>query len=112
MLRSPLGRLRVIGVVEGASFLLLLGVAMPLKYAFGQPWMVSVVGAAHGGLWIAYLVAVVNVRLSLGWSWRKVAQALVASVVPFGPFVLEPRLREEQLGLELAGVTGERAMLR
>jgi integral membrane protein len=102
MLRSPLGRLRVIGVVEGASFLLLLGVAMPLKYAFGRPEMVSVVGAAHGGLWIAYLASVLDVRLSLGWSWLKVMRAIVASIVPFGPFMLEPRLREEQRGRELA----------
>jgi integral membrane protein len=96
MLSAPLGRLRVVGLVEGASFLLLLGVAMPLKYMLDMPQMVSVVGAAHGGLWLAYVACVIDVRLAHDWGWVKVAQALVASVLPFGPFVLEPRLRAEQ----------------
>jgi integral membrane protein len=100
MLSSPLGRLRVVGMIEGASFLLLLGVAMPLKYLLGQPQMVSLVGAAHGGLWLAYIAAVIDVRLSVGWGWRRVTQALVASVLPFGPFVLEPSLRAEHERLE------------
>jgi integral membrane protein len=96
LLSSPLGRLRVIGMIEGASFLLLLGVAMPLKYMLGMPQMVSIVGAAHGGLWLAYLASVLEVKLALGWGWLRVTQAVVASVLPFGPFVLEPRLRAEQ----------------
>jgi integral membrane protein len=94
-LQTPVGRLRVVGLVEGASFLLLLFVAMPLKYMAGLPEYVSVVGAIHGALWIAYLATIAEVRLRVRWSWTRVAQALAASVLPFGPFVLEARLREE-----------------
>lgn len=100
MLASPLGRLRVIGVVEGASFLLLLGIAMPLKYAYGMPQYVTVVGATHGALWIAYLIALVDVRFARNWDIRRVSIAFVASILPFGPFLLEPRLRREQLEAE------------
>jgi integral membrane protein len=104
LLRSPLGRLRVIGLIEGASFLLLLFIAMPLKYMAGMPQYVSVVGAAHGGLWLLYLAAVIDVRTSIAWPWRRVLTALVASVLPFGPFVLEPQLKGEQR--QLAAATG------
>jgi integral membrane protein len=95
LIRTPVGRLRVIGIVEGVSFLLLLGVAMPLKYMAGMPEYVRVVGALHGALWMAYLAALADVRLNAGWAWRRVTWALIASVLPFGPFVLEAQLRDE-----------------
>jgi integral membrane protein len=101
LLASPLGRLRAIGIIEGASFLLLLFVAMPLKYMVGMPQYVSVVGAIHGGLWIVYVASIIDVRRAIDWPWRRVMHALVASVVPFGPFVLEPGLRAEQRELAL-----------
>ena len=52
---TTLNRLRSVGILEAISFLLLLGIAMPLKYAFGQPEMVRIVGMAHGVLWILYV---------------------------------------------------------
>ncbi len=44
------------GRIEGVSLLLLLGVAMPLKYLAGQPLAVTVVGSVHGALWVIYMV--------------------------------------------------------
>jgi integral membrane protein len=102
VVRTSFGRLRVIGIVEGISFLLLLGVAMPLKYIVGRPEMVSTVGMAHGILWLAYVACVVDVRLTHGWPMARCATALVASVLPFGPFVLEPSLRREAAALQQA----------
>lgn len=52
---TTLHRLRSVGLLEAISFLLLLGVAMPLKYMFDQPEMVRIVGMAHGVLWILYV---------------------------------------------------------
>lgn len=108
---SRLGRLRAVGLVEGASFLLLLFVAMPLKYIGGMPQYVSVVGAIHGALWITYVIAIIDMRIATGWPWRRVMQALVASVLPFGPFVLEPGLRAEQRAHELAATAPPRREL-
>jgi integral membrane protein len=96
IVNDPITRLRIVGVLEGASFLLLLGVAMPLKYMAGMPGMVRVVGMAHGLLWIAYVAAVIDVRLVRGWRPGRVARALLASVLPFGPFVFDASLRSEQ----------------
>src|SRR5262249_12017979 len=60
VLNSAIGRLRLVGYAEGVSFLLLLGVAMPLKYAAGMPEVVFWVGLAHGILFMLYVAAVAH----------------------------------------------------
>ena len=91
-LQTPLGRLRVVGWWEGLSFLLLLLVAMPLKYFAGWPLGVRVVGIAHGGLFLLYLVAAIQAAVEYGWTWQRTALVLVASVLPAGPFVVDARV--------------------
>ena len=95
MLKTPLDRLRIIGLLEGASFLVLLFIAMPLKYMAGLPQMVRVVGSAHGLLFVIFVLAVLDVAVRLRWPLTRVIAALAASVVPFGPFVLDAHLRRE-----------------
>jgi integral membrane protein len=90
-----LNRLRIVGGLEGISYLLLLGVAMPLKYLAGMPAMVQVVGWIHGALFTLFVAAVLDVRWRLRWPRRRVLGALVASVVPFGTFVLDTYLQQE-----------------
>lgn len=96
MLSTPLGRLRAIGLLEGISFLLLLGVAMPLKYLAGRPEAVSVVGMAHGALFVLYVLAVAHVWVVRRWPVEKALLAVMAAVVPFGPFLLDGRLKREE----------------
>jgi integral membrane protein len=91
---SPLTpRFRLVAYLEGASFLILLFIAMPLKYWAGFPIAVRVVGLAHGLLFLAYAVAVLQAvtedRFSLGTG----VKAFIASLLPFGPFVFEARLK-------------------
>jgi integral membrane protein len=93
VLNNPLDRLRLVGMMEGASFLVLLGIAMPLKYLAGQPQAVRVVGMLHGLLFVLYVAAVLGVSVALRWPLRRVLAALVASVLPFGPFVFDAHLR-------------------
>ena len=82
-------------MVEGVSFLVLLGIAMPLKYFAGMPQMVRVVGMAHGLLFLLFVAAVFQVAFALRWPLMRVMGALAASVVPFGPFILDAHLRRE-----------------
>ena len=96
MLNSVIGRLRLIGMIEGVSFLLLLGIAMPLKYLADMPTAVLVVGSIHGGLFLLYLVALAHAKYVRNWSIAKWFPPLVASVLPFGPFVVDGRLRREE----------------
>jgi integral membrane protein len=94
-LKTPLSRFRVIGILEGISFLVLLGIAMPLKYLAGWPHAVKVVGWAHGVLFIAYIIALIAVTFDRRWSITRVIVAFIASLVPFGTFWLESRLKQE-----------------
>lgn len=94
-IKSSIGRLRVIGWWEGASFLVLLGIAMPLKYLAGEPGAVRVVGMAHGVLFMLYVAAAVQAATEHGWSWRRTGLVLLASVLPAGPFVVDAKVLRE-----------------
>jgi integral membrane protein len=82
-------RFRTVAIAEGVSFILLLFIAMPLKYAFGMPMAVKVVGWAHGLLFVAYWVAAVPLFTKLKWDPERMVGIGLASVLPFGTFVLE-----------------------
>jgi integral membrane protein len=95
LLTTSLGRLRVIGWGEGVSFLLLLGVAMPLKYFAGWPHAVRVVGMAHGVLFMLYVLAAIQAALEHDWPWKRTLLVLVASVLPAGPFIVDAKILRE-----------------
>jgi len=92
---TSIGRLRVIGFWEGVSFLVLLGIAMPLKYFAGYPEAVRVVGMAHGILFLLYVWAAIQAALEHDWTWRRTVLVLVASLLPAGPFVVDAKLLRE-----------------
>ena len=102
---NTIRRLRYIGLIEGVSSLLLFFVAMPLKYLNDMPQAVTVVGAAHGLLFILYMLALgqtmIQLKHSLGWT----AKVFIAAIFPFGPFFIEPDLRREQVKLENKAAT-------
>ncbi|MBL9217403.1 MAG: DUF3817 domain-containing protein [Opitutaceae bacterium] len=94
-LKTSIGRLRFIGFWEGVSFLVLLLVAMPLKYLWHEPDAVRVVGMAHGILFLLYVWAAVQAALEHGWPWKKTVLVLLASVLPAGPFIVDAKLLRE-----------------
>lgn len=98
-MKTPISRLRTIGICEGISFLVLLGIAMPVKYMLGIPELVKYVGWAHGVLFVLYFAAVVHVYLTYKWSVLKVMITMVASLIPFGPFIIDRKLKEEERAL-------------
>ncbi len=99
MLSNPIGRLRLIGLIEGISFLLLLFVAMPLKYAAGLPEAVKYVGWAHGALFVLFIVALLHASAETEWPLGKIAGAFIASVLPFGTFILDRTLKRDEAAL-------------
>ena len=88
-MRNPVHFLRIVGLCEAISFLVLLGIAMPLKYLAGQPEAVSVVGAIHGLLTIVFVLAVAQAMAAYRWPILHALGALVASMIPFGAFALD-----------------------
>ncbi|CAM4269971.1 integral membrane protein [Paenibacillus endophyticus] len=95
MFKTAMGRLRVVGFYEGISFLVLLLIAMPLKYWADIPQAVTVVGGLHGLLFVLYMLAVLHVWIVHRWSIFKAAAAFIAAFLPFGTFVLDKKLLRE-----------------
>ena len=92
MLKTNLGLLRIIGLLEGVSYLLLLGVAMPLKYGADYSDPIYPTGLAHGLLFSLYIFFVFLVAYQLKWKFNTFALALIASLLPFGTFVADKRI--------------------
>ena len=84
--------LSFLGLLEGISYLLLLGVCMPLKYVYAMPEPTSIIGMAHGLLFIGYCAWVIIVASEFKWSNKMTLMALIASVLPFGTFVADKKI--------------------
>lgn len=82
---------KIIALLEGVSLLLLLFIAMPLKYIWEMPKMVQVVGMAHGILFLAYVALAIMVYNELKWSLKTLAIVMIASIIPFGTFYIEKK---------------------
>ena len=92
MKQSPIPFLRTIAKIEAVSFLLLVGVAMPLKYLAHQPLAVKVVGWIHGVLFVVFCAALLRTMLTARWPLSRGALVFIAALLPFGPFVVERRM--------------------
>ena len=84
--------LRLLGNIEGISYLLLLGIAMPMKYFFGFPMAVKIVGMAHGVLFIAYCLLLSLQMKANKWNLLFGLYLFVATLIPFGTFVTDRKL--------------------
>ena len=84
-------------LAEGSSFLVLLCIAMPMKYLMGMPRMVTVVGAIHGILFLLYVGQLAKLRNTYQWDNRFSSFAFLASLLPFGPFVFDKHLRTKEV---------------
>lgn len=91
LLKTAIGRLRIVAFLEGCSYLL-LGFTMILKYQFGMPEPNYVVGLAHGILFVLYVVLVLQVSFLQRWNLFKVFLAFLASVIPLGTFYADKTL--------------------
>jgi integral membrane protein len=91
---THLNRFITVSRAEGISFLLLVFIAMPLKYAAGMPLMVKYVGWAHGLLFMAYIAQMLYVAYLLKWDVLKIIYGFIAALLPFGPFVFERSLKK------------------
>lgn len=94
---TALGRFRLIAVVEGISYLVLLFIAMPVKYLLDAPAMVTYTGWAHGVLFMLYILALIPARAAGNWGFWKTFIAFIASLIPFATFALDKNLRKEEL---------------
>ena len=83
--------LRIFAFIEGISFLLLLGIAMPMKYLYNDPSLVKSVGMAHGILFVLYVLFLLLVHFQYKWKLLITIKAFIASFVPFGTFYADKK---------------------
>jgi integral membrane protein len=91
---------RRMAIAEGISFLVLLFIAMPLKYFAGFPIMVTIVGGIHGVLFVGFMILTWEVRSGHGKSWAWFGKAFLASILPFGTIVMDKQWKKEEAALK------------
>lgn len=82
---------RILSVLEGISFLLILFVTMPLKYIWDNGMPNKVIGMAHGFLFLAYIVFAILMKPERKWDNKTLAIVLACSVIPFGTFWMDKK---------------------
>lgn len=94
MLKTDLGRFRVMGFFEGLSLVVLLFIAMPLKYIADIPEVVTIVGSLHGILFVAYFLLCIYTTYKIRWSYIWFISAVVVAFIPFGNMILDHRIKQ------------------
>ena len=93
MLSSEIGRFRLINILEGLSFLLLLFIAMPLKYFADMPMAVRYPGMAHGVLFVLFVMMLLQVAVTNKWKLFFTFSLLIATLIPFAPFFCDKKIK-------------------
>ena len=93
LLKTKIGRLRIIAFLEGLSLILLLFLAMPLKYLFHYPRPVQLLGSAHGVLFLLFIFNTLSTGIEQGWRFRTTTwKVLLACIIPFGTFYIDRQI--------------------
>lgn len=93
LLQTNIGRLRIIGFLEGISLLVLLFVAVPLKYAFGEPFLTRIMGTIHGALFLLFIFNTISVGVEQNWKFKDTTwKVLLACIIPFGTFYIDAKI--------------------
>jgi integral membrane protein len=103
-MNNPIALLRTVTLIEGVSFLVLLFIAMPLKYVWNLPQAVRIVGMAHGILFLIFCFCLAQSWIAARWPLGRAALVFGASIIPFGPWLIDRRLKS----YEAAFVTARR----
>ncbi len=92
---SELQKFRLINKIEGISFLILLFIAMPMKYSFGYPMATKVVGMLHGLLVFAFIYQIIEAKKEAGFTLKETALYSILSLIPFGSFYTDKLLAKK-----------------
>jgi integral membrane protein len=95
-MKKTFSRFRKIAFAEGISFIVLIFIAMPLKYFAGLPIAVTIIGALHGILFIAFCVMAWEIKTGFGKNMKWLANAFLASILPFGTIVMDKEWKKEE----------------
>ena len=93
LLQTNIGRLRIIGFLEGTSLLILLFIAVPLKYVFAESFLTRIMGTIHGALFLLFIFNTLSVGVEQNWKFQDTTwKVLLACVIPFGTFYIDSKI--------------------
>ena len=92
LLKTKIGRLRILGFLEGISLLLLLFVAVPLKYGSHDDTLTKTLGPVHGALFLLFILNTVSVGVEQKWERTTTWKVIVACFIPFGTFYIDRKI--------------------
>ena len=86
---------RLTAFLEGVSYILLLFIAVPIKYLLNEALFVKILGMPHGILFILYILFSIIAKIKYNWNFRKILVISIASLVPFGTFYIDKKYLTE-----------------
>lgn len=92
LFKTNIGRLRLLGYVEGISLLLLIGVAVPLKYALHNPAFTRIPGSVHGALFLLFIFNTISAAIEYRWKASLIFKIMIACIIPFGTFYTDHKI--------------------
>ena len=94
---SELLKFKWINKIEGISYIILLFIAMPLKYSFGYPIATKIAGMTHGLLVFAFIYQIIEAKKEAGFTWKETGLYSVLSLIPFGSFYTDKLLAKKMI---------------
>ncbi|GAB3935897.1 DUF3817 domain-containing protein [Larkinella terrae] len=92
-LNTKIGRLRLIAFLEGISLLVLIGIAVPLKYANNDPSLVKMMGPVHGLLFLLFVINTLSFGIEHKWKFMDTTwKVILACFIPFGTFYIDYKI--------------------
>jgi integral membrane protein len=93
LLKTNIGRLRIIGYLEGISLLVLIFIAVPMKYYFGNPSLSKILGPIHGAIFLLFLFNALSVGVEQNWKFKTTTwKIIIACFIPFGTFYIDAKI--------------------
>lgn len=92
LIKTNIGRLRLLGYIEGVSLLLLIGIAVPLKYYLHLPQLTRIPGSIHGALFLLFIFNTISVAIEYRWKTALVLKVITACIIPFGTFYIDHKI--------------------
>jgi len=96
---SELLKFKWINKIEGISYIILLFIAMPLKYSFGYPIATKIAGMTHGLLVFAFIYQIIEAKKEAGFTWKETGLYSVLSLIPFGSFYTDKLLAKKMIAV-------------
>lgn len=93
LFKTNIGRLRIIGFLEGVSLLILVFIAVPMKYYFQNPSLTKTLGPIHGALFILFIINTLSVSIEQNWKFKTTTwKVILACLIPFGTFFIDKKI--------------------